>query len=62
MKLLDRIQSLAAFVSETGTGSNVCAAVLWMQLIFSVLVLFGAGMLRDFWRTTHPAGLEQPPH
>jgi hypothetical protein len=41
----------------------VCTALLWTQLIFSVLILFGAGLLRDFWwGSRRSAALEQPSH
>jgi len=63
MKLLDRLHKLAAFVPECGTKSIVYAGVIWIQLIFSVLVLFGAGVLRDFWRRVpRPTNLEMPRH
>jgi hypothetical protein len=61
--LLDRLQKLTPFVPQKGAASMMCAGVIRVQLSFSVLILFGAGMLRDFWsRTTRPTALELPPH
>gem|GEM_PF-6545612 len=50
MKWLDRVQEIAASAPESGTKSLVCAGIVWLQVILSVVILFIGGIVDDFCR------------